>query len=241
MLKLFEIKMRIKHNLTSGFTLIELIIVVSIMVVLTTAMVLNLNQQRAMRDLKIAQSQLVSSIRKVQSYTLSARALPNGQHPQYYLIKFDLASPNQYTIQGMYNISSSPQYLVDVETVKLPISVRIASSNPLRILRSNNPTIQSPSSCSLLAFALPFAKTFLTDNCIMSGIAGNPRQVGSSASTDDYKKIIDFVKNNDCVGNLPATCTVSVDSTITITLSSVDGSITKTVTVNGVTGAVSFN
>lgn len=230
-----------KNQLNKGFTLIELIVVVAIMVVLSAAMVINLNKQRSLRDLKIAQNQLVSNLRKIESYTLSSRALPNGQNAQYYLIKFDLSKPNQYVIQALYNVSSSPQYLVDVETINLPKNIKIATSNPLVITRAKSPTTQNPSSCALVAFATPFAKTYLNDGCAMGGTVGNPTIVGSNPSSDDYKKIINFVKNNDCVSNTPPTCSVSVDSKITITLTNSDGTLSRTVSVNGITGAVTFN
>lgn len=230
-----------KQQFIKGFTLIELLVVVSIMVILSTAMVINLNRQRSLRDLKIAQNQLVSNIRKIESYTLSSRALPNGQNAQYYLMKFDLSKPNQYVIQALYNVSSSPQYLVDIETVNLPLNINIAASNPVVITRSKNPLTQTPSSCALVAFATPFAKTYLNDGCAMGGTVGNPTLVGSNPSTDDYKKIINFVKNNDCVSNTPPTCTVSVDSKMTITLTSKDGTLSRTVTINGINGAITFN
>lgn len=228
-------------KMKKGFTLIELLVVVAIMVILSTAMVLNLSKGRAEREIKIVQNQLATNLRKVGSYVLSSRTLTSGESVQYYLIKFDLTKPRQYTIQALYNTNTSPQYLQDVETIYLPVNVRLSPTNPVTITRSIPPTTQNPSACGLVAIAAPFGKVLLNDGCTQGGVVGNPSTVGSSSSTDDYKKIIDFVKNTDCVGSSPPICSVSTDSTMTITLTTTDGKFTKTVTLNGITGAVTFN
>lgn len=222
-----------------GFTLMELIVVVAIMSVLAGAMVLNLAGQRSNRDLKLAQSQLVSNLRKIQSYTLSSRLLPSGQTAQYYAMKFNTSTPDRYTIQAMSNISSSPQRLQDLETIKLPVNIII--SQVVISSRPNSPTTQYlTNSCGLAVFSAPFGKIFFNDGCLVSD--PNNLQTG-----DDYKKIIDFVSNIACVSvpppsYSPTVCSVSTDSIMTITLADkLKLSSTKTVTVNGITGAVTFN
>lgn len=243
----------------SGFTLIELMVVVTVMILLTSAMVINLAGQRAGRDIKIAQNQLVSNLRKIQSYTLSARATPSGNYAQYYLMKFDLNKPNQYTIQAIYNVSSVPQYLENVETITLPFNIELAAVNasvnpavyPVSISRPNLPAVQNYTTtyppqhmnCALVAFAAPFGKVFLNDGCSQGGVVGNPSTIGSDSSSDDYKKILQFVNNIDCSGNYgtPPGCTLSTDSSMTITLTDTANTISKTVTVNAITGAIIFN
>jgi prepilin-type N-terminal cleavage/methylation domain-containing protein len=235
----------------AGFTLIELMVVIAIMVILASAMVINLAGQRAARDVKIAQNQLVSNLRKIQSYTLSSRILSAGTPAQYYIMKFDTAKPNQYTIQAMYNVNSSPQYVQDVETVLLPNNIILAAVNtsvnpgvyPVSISRANAPTIQNYTqtglSCALVAFAAPFGKVFINDGCAPTSFT-SPYSV---TSTDDYEKILNFVSNTNCSGvyGQPFGCTVSTDSIMTITLTDTEKTVSKTVTVNGVTGAVIFN
>ncbi len=226
----------------AGFTLIELMVVVTIMMLLSSAMILNLNGQRGARDLKIAENELVSNIKKVQSYTLSRRSLPSGNNADYYLIKFDLSNPSQYTIQGMYNTNSTPHYLENVETINFPPNIRIAPSslNPISILRQTTPTTQYPSACGLVAFVAPFAKVILNDGCHQAGWVANNNN--DNSISDDYEKIIEFSNNLDCgVGSTPPPCTRSADSKMTIMLSTADGSLTKIVTINGITGAVTFN
>ncbi len=217
-----------------GFTLIELIVVLAIMGVMAGAMVLNLNVNRAQRDIKIAQSQLVTNIRKVQSYTLSSRAASSGQSVQYYLMKFDFTKPTQYEIQAMYNVKSSPQYLIRTETISLPPGIRFATSSAAVVKRQNDPTTQTPSSCALVAFALPFAKTFINDGCSPNSPSSYPYSINAA---DDYKKIINFVNNIDCSID-PIGCSISSDSKITLTLINNTGTINKKVLLNGITGLV---
>jgi prepilin-type N-terminal cleavage/methylation domain-containing protein len=240
-------QLKIAHNL--GFTLMELLVVVSIMVILASIMVLNLAGQRASRDLKIAQNELVSNIRKTQSYTLSSRILPNGDIAQYYLLKFDLSQPTQYSIVAISNVSSAPR-LQNVETINLPPNIQIASATAssiyaVTVSRSLNPVFQPTyTNCALLAFAAPYGKVIFNDGCTPVNPASNPYAL--ALSDDYYAKIINFQTNVPCDGNNgnppnPAVCSASTDSIMTITLSNRDKTISKTVIINGTTGSVSFN
>lgn len=234
-----------------GFTLIEIMAVLVIMVLLATAMVINLAGQRSARDIKIAQNQLVSNIRQAQGYTLSARTLPGGESVQYYVLKFDLSTPTQYTLEAIYNIGSNPQ-LKDIQTINLPLNIKIAtitpSSYPIAIDRSpasdavnqyiSSPYLQTPT-CALIAFAAPFGKVIFNGGCTPATPGSMPYTILSS---DDYNKIINFQTNVPCnsSGNPPA-CSASTDSLMTITLSDTGKTVSKTVTVNAITGSVIFN
>ncbi len=226
----------------SGFTLIELMVVVSVMVILAAVMTINLTGQRTPRNIKIAQNELVTNIRKVQSYTLSARNLSAGQSVQYYLIKFDLSKPNQYTIQAVFDRDIAPK-LKDVETVTFPSNIQLAGVNPISVARSKDPTTQNISgsgACALVAFVAPFAKIIFNDGC--SPINSSASPILLNLTDDYYQKIINFQTNTACA--LPANppiCTASTDSIMTITLTDTANSTSKTVIVNAITGSVSFN
>ena len=234
----------IPYNLHSeqGFTLMEMMVVITIMALLATVLVLNLGGQRAKRDVQIAENQLVSDIRQYQSASLSSRLLPSGQTIQYYILKFNLSQPGQYAIEAAYNTSSSPQ-LAEIQTILLPPDVLISTIGsggpPLSIFRQTDPAVLSlPGSygnCGLLAFAAPFGKVLMDSNC---SIAGFPNII----SGDDYFYLINFQNNLACqASNNPAGCNVSADSSMSITLTNTDRTYSKTVTVSGITGAVSFN
>jgi len=243
----------------AGFTLIELMTVVVIMAILLTAIVINLAGQRESRDIRLAENLLVSNIRMIQSNTLSARTLPNGQSPQFYAIKFDLSKPTQYTIEAIYNVSSSPR-LLDIQTVQLPNNIQFASVNPpvfpIMIDRyasqdaypdqgtgglPHDGYLQpvGANACALLAFAAPFGKVIFNGGCSPVSPASMPYAIQSA---DDYQKIINFSGNTACdISGAPAACSASTDSIMTITLTNAGNTLSKTITVNAVTGSVSFN
>ncbi len=229
--------LNLKFN--KGFTLIELMVVTSIMAILATVLVINLNGERANRDIQIAENQLVSNIRLVQSESLSERELAAGQSVQYYFLKFDLSKPTQYTIQAVYNVSSSPK-LQDLQTILLPPGIRLASGTPITITRPITPATQSvvsPSGCALIGFVAPFAKTLLDTAC---SIANAP----NINMNDDYWNLINFVTNTPCISTSPLNppaCNVSSDSSMSITLTNSSDTVAKTVTINGISGSVSFN
>ena len=221
----------------SGFTLIELLVVLSIMVLLTAVFTVNLSAQRQARDMKIAQNQLISNLRKTQSYTLSARALPSGSAGQYYVLRFDLASPTLYTILGISN-SSGAQTVENVETITLPSTVKLSA---LSVSRSLNPVSQTIwTNCAAAAFVAPYAKVIFNDGCTPKNTSSNPLILGVS---DDYTKIVNFLTNVPCDGNngnppSPTYCTASTDSKMVVTLSSNDNSISSRVLINGITGVI---
>ena len=228
-------------NLMPAFTLIELLVVMSIMVLLAAAFTINLAGQRSSRDLNIAQNELISNLRKIQSSTLSSRLLPSGKTAQYYLLKIDLTKPTQYTILGLYNVTSQPA-LETVETIKLPPNIQFASGTSSSIIiinRQQNPLVQGLTStdCALIAFAAPFGKIIFNDGCT----ASSPLQL----SDDYYSNIINFQNNISCPTYPPssafAACKASTDSTFTVTLTNLERTLFKSVSVNSITGAVNFS
>jgi prepilin-type N-terminal cleavage/methylation domain-containing protein len=255
-----NLKFKIQNSkFRQGFTLVELMSVVVIMVILVTAVVINLASQRESRDIIIAENLLVSNIRMAQSYTLSARTLPNGQSPQYYALKFDMTRPTQYTIEAIFNVNSSPQ-MMDIQTVQLPNNIRFAAVNfpvfPIIIDRSaandgyptsttatltNDGFLQpvGANGCALIAFAAPFGKTIFNGGCSPTSPGSFPYTL---QPTDDYQKIVNFRNNTGCDLNTnPPSCTASTDSQMTITLTNASNTLSKRIKVNAVSGIVSFN
>lgn len=233
------LKLSIYNNQSlRGFTLIELMVTLTITAFLFSGLIVNINGQRAPRDIKIAQNELVSNLRKAESYTLSARNLPSGQPAQYYVVRFSLANPTEYVIQAISNVSSSPQ-LQDVETIKLPINVKITALTVTQRLLA--PATQNSTACALVAFVAPYGKVLFNDGCSPSSFT-SPYVILPS---DDYQKLVNFQTNVQCINNLtppPNSCTASTDSIFTITLtSSAQAGLQKQVIVNGVTGGVSFD
>jgi prepilin-type N-terminal cleavage/methylation domain-containing protein len=224
--KLLEtFKVYFKIETQAGFTLLELIISMSIMATLFAVIATGIVSQRSNRDLNIASNELITNLRKLQANSLSSRGLAFDQPVQYYILKFDKNIPGQYTIQAIYNSSVQPK-LIDIETIKLPINVKFASNNPFysyRVGFNANPN------CVLLSFGAPYAKILVTS------VAGSCTPVSATnpytiVNTDDYFNIPNFIVNGPTL--------TSADTNLDIVLSSVDNSISKTVTIKGISGLI---
>lgn len=211
----------------TGFTLIELLVVLAIMGLLMMAISVNLVNQRAERSVMIAKNELSSHLRKIQSYSLSGRQLPNGASANYYVVRFDFSRPNQYSILGIFDIYNNPR-LVDVETVALPKDV-IIDSVVINRSSSLSPSSFAPSSCALLAFRLPFSKIYadavnLPDSCA----ASSPQAI---TSADRYNDFLTFITNTNAA-------TVSTDFIMTISLKHSRTNFSKQVQIQGATGNI---
>lgn len=228
-------------NKNDGFTLIELMVVLSIFAVLLGAMFVNLAGLRGARNLKIAQSELVSNIRKIQSYTLSSRAI-NGTIPaQFYLLKLDAAVPDRYTIQALYDVTSTPKLYTNIETIMLPQGIKIASTTSSFPFIIDRPPIggtadsydspPAPANCVLIAYKLPYGNNIFANGCSPSNPSTNPYVLTDS---DDYVRLKNFAANSP-------TNSVSNNSILTVTLSTTDNKLSRTVIINGINGTVTFS
>jgi prepilin-type N-terminal cleavage/methylation domain-containing protein len=214
-------KPKLKYIL--GFTIIELLVVLSIMGIVLTLFLVNLAGLRGARNTKLAQNKLVTDIRKIQSNTLSSRDVLPGTPSQIYVLKLDLANPRQYQIQVIYDINTSPK-LMTVETVYFPPGVRFSVSQPIVIDRPEFLSDRQPQNCALIAYKAPFAKSIMTDGCSV----GNP-----VFNSDSYQSLKNFVTNTEASLS-------STDSVMTIKITDESGQNTRTVIVNGISGLVSF-
>jgi prepilin-type N-terminal cleavage/methylation domain-containing protein len=203
--------MKQKINLPqSGFTLMELLVVISIMGLVASIFIVNFAAQRGPRNLRIAQNELVTNIRKIQSYTLASRTSPGGKGVKYYYLQLRTDSPNN----ASYPIKSiDSDYSVEsIETINLPsgIVVQLSTGSPqgLQLAQPVGATATYPT-CTQIAFGAPFGKVYLDSSCSMPTLA-----------TD--------------VSSLVALA----NSQLTITLLDTATNTTKTIVVNGISGAV---
>ncbi len=204
----------------AGFTLIEMLVVLAIFGLLATMVVANYAGLRGPRNLKISQNELISSIRKYQSYTLSARNLPNGNPAKFYILKFvnDEQNQNGYIVQA---VDSNGTFLSSVETQKYaqgigyynlrdPLTMTDGLGNPVPpVVGRTTPPLQ----CVQVAFSLPFGRIY------MEATIDTSCDIAANITSAAY---LDTIANR----------------VLTITIIDSVSSNTKSVTINAVTGAI---
>lgn len=67
----------------NAFTLIELIIIISIAIILTTIGVLNLFNYRAQNDLEMTVKEIVSTLRIARNYSISQESIESGSNKKW--------------------------------------------------------------------------------------------------------------------------------------------------------------
>ncbi len=137
----------------AGFTITELMVVIVIFITLSSVVILQWNSQTPNRSLNIAQNELVTNLRKAQSYTLSSRNIATSNPAKFYLVRVATAE-NTYTING---VDSNYNYYPSIETVSLPSGLDFGS---LSLYDPANGSTTVPA-CALLIFSAPFGKLYL--------------------------------------------------------------------------------
>src|SRR3989344_5618626 len=113
---------------TSGFTLIEMLVVMAIIGLISSVVVANINYGNQTISLKNVGHELVIAARQAQNLTLSGAVGPNGKVPeQGYSLKIfsqdDIFYPNSFATFAEYN--SGPVLLGDYQT--LPADIKVGS------------------------------------------------------------------------------------------------------------------
>jgi len=85
-----------------GFSLIELLVAVSIIAVISTALIFNYNTYAGHIELGNAANQVALDIREAQAFAMGVRATAGGQYPSYG-IHFDQAAPAVYILYADLN------------------------------------------------------------------------------------------------------------------------------------------
>lgn len=153
--------MKQNHKTQSGFTLVELLVAISIMMSAFAIVLVGLNQQRIKRSVNIAQNETVTNIRKIQSFMLSSRNIgSNNKAVKYYIIQFKKDDTN-YTVRA---VDSEYNYYT-LENIKLTDGVYMQDM----IMTDRDGNVKSTSStnqCAQVIFAAPFGKVSMHNtNC----------------------------------------------------------------------------
>lgn len=202
-------------QLNLGLTLIELLVVIWIMILISTMLIVNYNRQRGVRNLKIAQNELVTNIRRTHSAILSSRNSPaSGLASKFYIVEVNTpatGTPPANTRYALQNIDAN--YNISAQTVSLPEGIIVSE---ISVSRGGSP-IASPQ-CAQLMFAAPFGQLYTYFRTVDNNCGGT---VISSSIVQSPAQLLNLT-----------------DSTTVITLRDTRSSATKTVTVYGVSGKV---
>lgn len=246
--------MRNKNNIYSGagFTIMEMTVVIAIIGLLVSFFLVNFNSLSGPRDLKKTQNQLVTDLRKIQSYTLSSKdVLATGDPANYYIIKFSKITPDRYTIGAVDN---KGQYS-NLQTVSFPKNIGISS------LQVNLPSSKVPktATCAEVAFSLPFGRIFmdyyvgkhddvLEQFDIEIGNQGNGKDKDKDdGESEDKNKNKNQNKTSDC--NIADVLSTSGDLSENLNLvlsvylsdTSNPNSAPQVVTINGISQAIGLS
>ena len=145
---------------TAGFTLIELMVAIALMMVLLTLVVANFTGTAPKQAVAVAHETLVSDIRKMQSFALDSRDTPNGAPASSYQVAFDLssaASPAQYLLIGYDNATPPNEILLTTEN--LPPNIGISS---IAVSHAGGAPLVITSGQLTIRYVLPYARMLVT-------------------------------------------------------------------------------
>ncbi len=145
----YGINRLMKPKFLKGFTLLELLIVITITVVISSISIANFRQGERRRRIAIASDSIISALRSAQNLTLTGKEIPQStcgsKTAKYYEVRFTYSTA--FTIYAEDNCSN----LYAIESYSLPLKTQIKANGLLL-----NGT---PAGTSLyVKFSAPFAK-----------------------------------------------------------------------------------
>jgi len=197
----------------NGFTIIELLVVIAIMGLMATLLVINFNSTKGRRNLTLAANELITNVRKTQSYALSARDVSPNLPAKYYVLQFDFSTPDLYKVLAIdSNYSATPK---TVETITLPANVVLDQNLSSLVQPISGGTTTHPG-CLQILFGLPYGRIY------MVGSASSPCSNGFVNTAKD-----------------PAAMAALTNSKGTVYLRTNKGTVyTKITEVNGLSGTI---
>lgn len=171
-----------------GFTLWEMLFVVGILALFYALVLGNFGQARVSQNLKNGQYELASHIQKARSYSLSGRHM-QGFSPKFYIVK--VAAPGSgesvtsYSLQGIgYDAANNVDVQYDgtpnanLETIPLPQTVSVKE---MKLWKGG--VAQADPTCVQIAFAVPYGRTYINENCAIDQIYTNNSALSARANS----------------------------------------------------------
>ncbi len=120
----------IPHS-ASGFTLVELIIVIAITALISTISIANFRKGEKQKQVVLGADVVINAIRNAQNYAQAGKATTNSnaacRTPQYYFVTLNYSS--QITLSALNNNTSACGILPDtIQTYSLPVNTRIRAA-----------------------------------------------------------------------------------------------------------------
>ena len=185
----------------TGFTVIELLVAISIMAILSTVSIANFRRGEQSRGVGVAFDTINNAVRNAQNFALTSRVIANSSckilgvddhAPKSYLVVFPV---NQtITLYGIDKCSTSNS----IESYTLPKNIRIQANG----YKLNTGSGLTPVSTLQIMFTPPFGKIFASSD--------------SSVNEGTFNSFV----------------------SATITAETSDGTLPKTVTVDGLSGRI---
>jgi competence protein ComGC len=143
---------RLKQKLQQGFTVVELMIVFTIMITVFVVVLVQFGQQRIARSTILGQNEMVTHIKKVQNYVLSSRNISTANPAAFYMLYFQ-KNTSSYQIRG---VTKTNQYFGNIETIQLADGVMVSN-----IIVTNRRGMQSTPDCIQVIYAAPFGTMYV--------------------------------------------------------------------------------
>ncbi|HMR55389.1 MAG TPA: prepilin-type N-terminal cleavage/methylation domain-containing protein [Candidatus Doudnabacteria bacterium] len=203
-------QINIQTRQQAGFTIVELLVVFLILVLLMSAGLVSWNQQKPRRSLNLAQNELVTNLRKVQSYAVSSRNISENNPASYYSLSLSLLNDlqTQYSVNGVGR-GSDYEYSVGLEIISLPSTIEVTG------LSIYNPgdLIPTPVDCVQVLVSAVYGKMYF--------------HVPTNCDTKDWEEDAqEILRNPIALANMST-------GDLEITLGNIDAGLSKIVRVNG--------
>lgn len=196
-----------KNN--SGFTLVELLVTLSILAVFYGLIITNFSYWRGPQYVKVSGNELATTINRMHSSALSARSV-SGNPARYYILSLTSGvAAKSYVLQAISAGSTQDVFTNPLETMQIPGGAYIQS---LRVV-DKSAAITTPA-CVQIVFSLPFGRTYIDGGCTFG--------------TDKGQTIAKTQSQLDTLSNASLQVVIGRAGTTTV----------RTVSLDGVTGRV---
>jgi prepilin-type N-terminal cleavage/methylation domain-containing protein len=144
-------------NTQAGFTLVELMVVVTILALFYGMVATNFNVWRGPQFVKLGVREIATNVNKARSYALSARNM-NGNPAKFYIVRFQkTGTTNSYTLEGIATDSSGADvFYSSLERYPLPGNSYVQN---LTVTKPSG-AVSNPD-CVQVGFSLPYGRTFV--------------------------------------------------------------------------------